>query len=320
VGILGGILLIAGIAVIAGAIAYVGDRVGHQVGRRRLSLFGLRPKYTSTIVAVATGMLIALAVTLTTLVASQYARAAFFNLSEVNDRVNQLQAEADKLDRRVHETNVVVNRGDLVYDPFLLLTPQQSEADRMKLASAFFDAVVTHVNRTYVPQGLRPYKGSAADPAIQAKLRGFLHDPRIQGFLLEGPVVALAVADQNLFVNEPINFALVPYADKVIFAAHQPITSVEVVGGTNVQPQAAFSQLLTGAEAEAIRHGMPLYFARPIPLVSAADVNRDLQRIKSGRGRFRIVAAAAQDIHPSLGAFPVEIRLEEGGSPTPASP
>ncbi|HMD02671.1 MAG TPA: DUF3084 domain-containing protein, partial [Candidatus Baltobacteraceae bacterium] len=59
-GAFGGSALILAIVLIAGSIAYVGDRVGHYVGRRRLSLFGLRPKYTSTIVAVGTGMVIAL--------------------------------------------------------------------------------------------------------------------------------------------------------------------------------------------------------------------------------------------------------------------
>jgi hypothetical protein len=305
-----GILLIAGIAMIAGSIAYVGDRVGHQVGRRRLSLFGLRPKYTSTIVAVATGMLIALAVTLTALAASEYARAAFFNLGRLNDRVNQLQAEADKLDRRAHETNVIINRGDLVYDPFLVLSPKATEAERLKLLSAFFDATVNHANRTYVPQGLRPFKETSADPAIRKKLQSFLDDARMQGFLLEGPVVTLAVADQNLFVNETIHFTLVPYADKVIFTAHEPIARVVITGGTDVRPQAAFTQLLNAAEDAAVEQGMPSYFARPVPLVNRDQVKQYLDEIKHGHGDFRLVAAAAQEIRPSLGGFPIEFRLE----------
>ena len=52
------------IVVLAGVIAYLGDRVGHQVGRKRLTLFNIRPRYTSTIIAVATGMIIALVITL----------------------------------------------------------------------------------------------------------------------------------------------------------------------------------------------------------------------------------------------------------------
>ncbi len=53
-----------------GVAAYWGDRVGQAVGKKRLSVFGLRPKYTSRVVAVATGVLIVL-FTLTTLIISQ---------------------------------------------------------------------------------------------------------------------------------------------------------------------------------------------------------------------------------------------------------
>ena len=84
-----GIALILAITVVAGVIAYIGDRVGHQVGRKRLTLFGLRPKYTSTIVAVATGMLIALSVTLVALIGSQQVRTAFFRLGQINAHINE---------------------------------------------------------------------------------------------------------------------------------------------------------------------------------------------------------------------------------------
>ena len=43
-GTVGGIAIVIGLTLIAGLIAYIGDRVGHQVGRKRLTLFGLRPK------------------------------------------------------------------------------------------------------------------------------------------------------------------------------------------------------------------------------------------------------------------------------------
>ena len=37
-GTIGGLLIVIAIAILAGGIAYVGDRVGHQVGRKRLTL------------------------------------------------------------------------------------------------------------------------------------------------------------------------------------------------------------------------------------------------------------------------------------------
>src|SRR6202011_1659111 len=99
-----GVVIVLGITIVAGVIAYIGDRVGHQVGRKRLTLFGLRPKYTSTIVAVATGMLIALSVTLVALVGSQQVRTAFFRLGQINARINDLQAQAIATQKELETT------------------------------------------------------------------------------------------------------------------------------------------------------------------------------------------------------------------------
>ena len=80
------------VMLIAGGVAYVGDRVGHQVGRRRLSLFGIRPRYTSTIIAIGTGMVIALVVTLVAIFASQQVKTAFFKLNSINQQITELSA------------------------------------------------------------------------------------------------------------------------------------------------------------------------------------------------------------------------------------
>jgi len=39
-------------------VAYLGDIVGTRIGKRRISLFGLRPRHTSSVITVITGILI----------------------------------------------------------------------------------------------------------------------------------------------------------------------------------------------------------------------------------------------------------------------
>ncbi|NIO64040.1 MAG: DUF3084 domain-containing protein, partial [Gammaproteobacteria bacterium] len=53
-----GILLIVALVLVSGLIAYIGDIVGRRMGRKRLSLFGMRPRHTAIAVSVAAGMLI----------------------------------------------------------------------------------------------------------------------------------------------------------------------------------------------------------------------------------------------------------------------
>lgn len=307
-GTIGGIAIVIGITLIAGLIAYIGDRVGHQVGRKRMTLFGLRPKYTSTIVAVATGMTIALVAEIVTLASSPYARAAFFHLSEINNRVNELQAQADTLER-VREQNIVVNRGELMYDQFLILGPQQSASDRRKRLDEFFDAIVDSVDRRFVPQGLKTFKGKSSDPDIAKKLDAVLSDTRVQGFLLTGPVLMVAIADRNLFPNDAIHFTFAPYADQVIFHNKQAVASVEIDGGIAISPNVAYGQLTTAIAEVAISQGMPAYFANAIPSLSNEEIQSTVREIKAGHGRYFIVAHAASDVYPHTGGIPVTFVL-----------
>ena len=55
-----GVKILIIIALMGGLIAYMGDKLGTKVGKRRMSLFGLRPKHTSIIVTIVTGLLILL--------------------------------------------------------------------------------------------------------------------------------------------------------------------------------------------------------------------------------------------------------------------
>lgn len=307
-GTLGGLAVVVVIVLVAGLIAYIGDRVGHQVGRKRMTLFGLRPKYTSTIVAVGTGMMIALVVTGATLLASGYARAAFFHLSEINNRVNQLQAQADALDR-VRTSNIVVSRGQPLYNQFLIINQQESPHDRFAALTAFFDTIVKALNKRYVPIGLKPFSGKASDPDIAKKLQAVLDDQTTQGFLLRGPVLLVAVADQNLFANDPIRFTFAPYADQVIFRNRQAISSVEIDGGTAINPNIAYGQLVTAIRESAISNGMPAFFATVIPTLTAADVANTTRTIRGGRGRFFIIARATTDVYPHTGDIPISFEL-----------
>ncbi len=308
-GTFGGILLVILIVVVAGLIAYVGDRVGHQVGRKRMTLFGLRPKYTSTIVAVGTGMAIALIATVVPLLTAPLARDAFFHLSEINNKVNELQAQADALQKQTRETNVVVNHGDLLYQQFLIITAQESHRTQLAKLSAFFDAVVASLNSNYIPAGLKPFKGKSSDPDIARKLNAVLADQKVQGALIRGPALLVAIADQNLFPGDTIQFTFAPYADVPIFRTHQPIASVEVDGGSSLVPNIAYGQLASAVRDAAIEGGMPVYFALPFAQPNPAEVDATRRAIKRGRGRFYITARAVRDVYPHTGGVPVGFSL-----------
>ena len=75
-----GIALILFLSIMGGAIAFGGDRLGSKIGKKRLSILGLRPKHTSIVVTVITGALtVALTMSILTFV-SRDVRTALFGM------------------------------------------------------------------------------------------------------------------------------------------------------------------------------------------------------------------------------------------------
>ncbi|MBR4151956.1 MAG: DUF3084 domain-containing protein [Selenomonadaceae bacterium] len=91
-----GIYLILVMIVTGGAIAFIGDKLGTKIGKKRLSIFGLRPRHTSMIVTVVTGCLITgLSIGFMALI-SQNVRTALFGMDELRATMDATLAELDE--------------------------------------------------------------------------------------------------------------------------------------------------------------------------------------------------------------------------------
>lgn len=88
-----GVVLILVLIITGGAIAFIGDRIGSKVGKKKMTILGLRPKHTSILVTIVTGVLI----TTTTLgvmtIMSENVRTALFGMDKLNQ--SMLQAKID---------------------------------------------------------------------------------------------------------------------------------------------------------------------------------------------------------------------------------
>ncbi|MBP2632642.1 MAG: smc 3 [Firmicutes bacterium] len=82
-----GIVLILVLIVMGGAIAYIGDKLGTKVGKRKLSIFGLRPKHTSIIVTIITGILITSSTLGVLALTSKNVRVALFGMEKLNQQI-----------------------------------------------------------------------------------------------------------------------------------------------------------------------------------------------------------------------------------------
>ena len=80
-----GLSLIGIMAVTGGAIAFIGDKLGTKIGKKRLSIFGLRPRHTSMIITVITGILITSFTMGIMTITSENVRTALFGMEKLNE-------------------------------------------------------------------------------------------------------------------------------------------------------------------------------------------------------------------------------------------
>lgn len=86
-----GIMLIVVLVLTGGVIAFIGDRLGSKVGKKKLSLFGLRPRHTSILVTIITGILITTVTFGILAIASKDVRTALFGMDKLKAELNDKQ-------------------------------------------------------------------------------------------------------------------------------------------------------------------------------------------------------------------------------------
>jgi uncharacterized protein (DUF3084 family) len=103
------ILVLLSVAFLGGLIAYLGDVVGRKVGRKHMRLFGLRPKTTGLVVAVGSGVLVALATVGAVGLLAQSTVNNAFRANEINQ-----EYKAAKLQLASVEEEYALSREDLI--------------------------------------------------------------------------------------------------------------------------------------------------------------------------------------------------------------
>ena len=88
-----GVFLIGVLVAMGGAIAFIGDRLGTKIGKKRLSIFGLRPRHTSIIVTILTGIFITTLTFAIMAAASENVRTALFGMERLQKEMSRTEQE-----------------------------------------------------------------------------------------------------------------------------------------------------------------------------------------------------------------------------------
>lgn len=130
--------LIASLVAAGAVIAYLGDYIGRRLGRRRATVFGLRPRQTARLVSVLAGIVISGVTIGISVVVSRDVRVGFFQAERLRTENEDLQLTREALERQVRST-----RGELAW----VSGQRDSAAQQFERAVAQRDEVSGRLDR-----------------------------------------------------------------------------------------------------------------------------------------------------------------------------
>ncbi len=107
-----GVKIILLLAIMGGAIAFMGDKLGSKIGKKRLTVFGLRPHYTSILITILTGILVAATTMAVITASSQEARTALFGMKKIREDIQNLTAEKNTVVAELADRNAKIKTLD----------------------------------------------------------------------------------------------------------------------------------------------------------------------------------------------------------------
>src|SRR5713226_5880971 len=284
-----GVLLIPVLIALSGGIALVGNAVGRGIGRRRLSLFGLRPRYTAQLITVVTGMLITLLTLVVILLISAQARVALFRLNEVLQETHRLEAQIDRQQGRLKE----LASGDIAY-----LNNQEVVRD--------------------VIDGRQPVRVVVERAAEIARENGIGTDSHGNAIIPDPPkvtwediahlielhptdTVLRLVASQNTLRGEPLPVFVMQFPNRLIYPSGT-VLGEGVVDGR--RPRADIAGELLRLADQSARQARGQVLPPPFTLVTSAPVAQvpvgvhraTVDRIQQLRKQVRVQIVASRDI------------------------
>ncbi len=98
------LILISILIVISGLIAFVGDWVGLKIGKKRVTIFGLRPHSTAIFITIISGILIAIITVTILAISSNDVRTALFGMEELKGKLSYLSREVELRNMQLSST------------------------------------------------------------------------------------------------------------------------------------------------------------------------------------------------------------------------
>jgi predicted transcriptional regulator len=191
--------LIIMIAAVSATVSYVGDMLGKKIGKKRISLLGLRPRYTSTVITIFTGIAVALLTLAVAAYSSDSVKMAVFGPNimarQMTELTNEVRSRQDELDDMTldliatqNELSSVMNEKETVEAEVAALK-DETESLKRGLAEMKEGRVIVFQSEMLAQTSIEPGgNGYDLDSAVQRLIA-------LSGEYVEKKMADLAIAD-----------------------------------------------------------------------------------------------------------------------------
>ena len=197
------------ISIIAGsaALAYAGDVLGFKYGKQRISIFGLRPRYTSRLITAFTGIFISVVVLTILSFFSEGVRTALFRMRAIQQEMYHLTAQLQEtvlsLDMTRFDMEMLRQDRDMLFseknDLATMVSSLRHEAEelRLNLDRMRLGEITVQINSLLAQKVIPPDSSREAVAEIMAALeesaRKEVADKRSERFHTLPNLVALVI-------------------------------------------------------------------------------------------------------------------------------
>lgn len=145
-----GISIFLVLIIMGGVIAFLGDRIGSKVGKKKLTLFGLRPKYTSVIVTIISGVMISFSTIAVLAVVNENVRVALFGLSRLQNQMDDLNREIQGKNRELEKGKLQLKARNEEYENVTKKAEETSkELERVESQRSYMQSELYQVQSAY---------------------------------------------------------------------------------------------------------------------------------------------------------------------------
>jgi len=234
-----GVALIAILAITGGLIAYIGDKLGTKVGKKKLTIFGLRPKHTSIVVTIITGTLITVSTIGILAIVSRDVRTALFGMEALKTELTTLSHDVDDKNKELDDSRSALDAKTAEYTA--LDSKVQDTAEKLATISSELNDVIAQRDQTarQLAQTQADYAAARGDlSTAQTAIATLQHtkaelDLRVTSLTDAKTTLQADVDHLNTFTNKLKKGIQVVREGSIIYRAGEILTTAILSGGGN---------------------------------------------------------------------------------------